>query len=219
MLVFITFLVATVFLIIVNFNEMKKIKEEACDEKYDNKIATLPDNKQVCSELQKMINKECEIQLDDNTRSSAYIFFLDKIILSNNEMSKKSFSRILFIAHECIHSIQSRKMHIANFTLKNILNIFTFVLFIVLFLNKISVELLLTYFLVAFISFCINMILETDAIYRSLILARKYLSKYDSNEIADRYEEMVPKTIKGIYFRYASFSIYVVFIMSISLII
>ena len=63
------------------------------------------------------------------------------------------------------------------------------------------------------------MILETDAIYRSLILARRYLSKYSLNEIADRYEEMVPKTIKGMYFKYASFSIYVICIMSISLII
>lgn len=219
MLVFITFLIATIFLVIINFNEMKKIKEQAIDEKYDRKIAMLPDNKQVCNELQKMINKECEIQLDDNTTSSAYIFFLDKIILSNNEISKKSFSRILFIAHECIHSIQNKNMHIANFTLKNAVNIFTIALFVILFMNKITVDILLTYFLVAFISFCINMILETDAIYRSIILARKYLSKYNLDEIADRYEEIIPKTIKGIYFRYASSYIYVIFIMSISLII
>lgn len=218
MLVFITFLIATIFFVIVNLYEINKIKKEASNEKFDKIIATLPDNKQVCSEMQKIIGKECEIQLDDNTNSSAYIFFLDKIILSNNEMSKKNFSRILFIAHECIHSIQSKKMHITNFILKNAVNIFTLALFIALFMKKISVEVLLVYFLISFMSFCINMILETDAIYRSIILSRKYLSKYDSEKIADRYEEMIPKTINGIYFRYASSAIYIIFIMSISLI-
>ena len=111
-----------------------------------------------------------------------------------------------------------REVWLFALILKNAVNIFTIILFVILFMNNISVDILLAYFLVAFISFCVNMILETDAIYRSLILARKYLSKYSLLEIEDRYEEMVPKTIKGVFFRYASSCVYIIFIMTISLI-
>lgn len=218
MLIFIVFLIASMFFVIINIRNIKEIEKEASDEKYDKIISALPDNEKVCKEMQQIINKQCEIQLDENTKSSAYIFFLNKIILSNNEMSKNSFSRILFIAHECIHSIQDKKFHIANFILKNTLNLFTLTLIILLFMKKISSEILLIYFLIAFISFCVNMILEADAIYRSLLLSKDYLEKHNKEEVSKKYEEMISKTINAIYFKYASFSIYIICIMSISFI-
>lgn len=219
MLLFITFFIACIFCTVVNIMMSNEIKKMASDKKYDEIVSNLPDNKEICEEFQKMLNTNCEISLDNNSRSSAYIFFLNKIILSNTEESKKNFSRILFIAHECIHSVQSQKIHIANFILKNIVNLFTLLLLIFFFIKSITLELVLVYFLISFISFCINMILETDAIYRSLILSRKYLLKYNYEEIADRYEYIIPKTIMGMFFRYASSGIYTVFIMTIYFII
>lgn len=219
MLVFITFLVASIFFAFINIKMTNEMKKLASDEAYDEIVSKLPNNKEICEEFQNMLGTNCEIAVDENSKSSAYIFFLNKIILSNTADSKKNFSRILFIAHECVHSVQSKTLHVSNFILKNIVNIFTVLLFVLLCLNKITLDICTIYFLISFISFCVNMAMESDAIYRSLILSRKYLEKYNCTQIADRYEYIIPKTAIGMFFRYASFCIYVITIMMVSLII
>lgn len=219
MVVFITFLLASIFFAFINIKMSNEMKKLASDEAYDEIISRLPSNKEICEEFQNMLGTNCEIAVDDESKSSAYIFFLNKIILSNTPDSKKNFSRILFIAHECVHSVQSKNLHISNFILKNIVNIFTVVLFVLLCMNKITLDICMVYFLISFISFCVNMAMESDAIYRSLILSRRYLEKYNCPDIADRYEYIIPKTAIGMFFRYASFSIYTIFILTISLII
>ena len=218
MLLFIVFLSASIFFVIACLETFKEMKKLSTNKEYDEIISNLPDNKSICEEIQKMINTNCEISVDNNSKSSAYIFFLNKIILSNTADSRKNFSRILFIAHECAHSTQDRKLHVANFAFKNIVNIFTIILFIVFFMKMVTLEIIICYFLVAFMSFCFNMILESDAIYRSLSISRKYLTKYNCEKIADRYEYIVSKTISGMYFRYAAPTIYIIFVMTISLI-
>ncbi len=219
MLVFITFLLASILFAFINIKMTNEMKKLASDETYDKVIAKLPNNKEVCEEFQKILGTNCEIALDSTAKSSAYIFFLNKIILSDTEEARKNFSRILFIAHECVHSVQSKNLHISNFILKNIVNIFTIVLLVLLCMNKITLNTLMIYFLISFISFCVNMAMESDAIYRSLILSKKYLEKRECIEVADRYEYIISKTAIGMFFRYASFGIYAITIAAVSLII
>lgn len=219
MLVFITFLLASILFAFINIKMTNEMKKLASDETYDKVIAKLPNNKEVCEEFQKILGTNCEIALDSTAKSSAYIFFLNKIILSDTEEARKNFSRILFIAHECVHSVQSKNLHVSNFILKNIVNIFTIVLLVLLCMNKITLNTLMIYFLISFISFCVNMAMESDAIYRSLILSKKYLEKRECIEVADRYEYIISKTAIGMFFRYASFCIYAITIAAVSLII
>ena len=194
--------VVILFLIFINKQTMKDIKELSTDDTYDKQTASLPSNEIICKEIQHFLGNECEIKLDDEAKSSAYIFFQNKIILSNTEDSKKNYTRILFIAHECIHSIQSRMTHIINFVLANIRNIYDIILLVLLMIGRGSLELIMVSFLISFLSFYYRMILEVDAIYRSVIVSRKYLKENNLEFVADRYEEIIPKTISGLYFTY-----------------
>ncbi len=191
-----------IMLFVLNYKSLKETKLLSSDEELDKATECLPSNAEICKELQEMLGSNSKVELDDKTKSSAFIFYLNKIILSNTESSKKDFSRVLFIAHECVHSIQDKTMHIINFTLANIKNIFDIVVFVLLILKRCSLELITISLLVSFLSFYYRIILESDAVYRSVIYSRKYLEKKGLNYVADRYEEIVPKTIKSMYFSY-----------------
>lgn len=199
LIVLINFLI---LLIILNFNSLKEIKKLSSDKALDDVVKNLPSNDEICYKLQEIVGSKCDVELDDNTKSSAYIFFKNKIILSNNNESKNNFSRILFIAHECIHSIQSKRDHIINFVFANIKNVFDIFLLIYLILGKGSFELIMISFMISFFSFYFRMQLEVDAVYRSVTLSRKYLSKFNLENIADKYEDIVSKTVNGMYYAY-----------------
>ena len=189
-------------LFLLNHKLLKETEKLASDEKLDKQTEALPNNEKICKEVQQMIGSKCAIQLDDKAKSSAYIYFLNKIILSNTERSRKNYSRVMFITHECIHSIQDKLTHKINFALANLKNIYDIVLLVLILLHKASLELIFISFLISFLSFYYRMILEVDAVYRSVIVSRKYLDKKGMTNVADRYDEIVPKTIQGMYFSY-----------------
>ncbi|MBQ9267474.1 MAG: hypothetical protein IJ217_04265 [Clostridia bacterium] len=202
MAIFILLVVVMLALYLLNAKLLKETQRLASDEELDKVTESLPDNEEICTEIQKDLGSKCKIELDDKAKSSAYIFFLNKIILSNTESSKKNYSRVLFIAHECVHSVQDRLTHQMNFGLANIKNLYDIILLVLLLLRKGSLELIMISFLISFVSFYYRMILEADAVYRSVMVSRKYLKKRDLEYIADKYEEIVPKTIQSMYFSY-----------------
>ncbi len=204
MIILFILLIAIIFLLIVNHKTLQETKELATNVSFDKITEALPNNEEICKEIQKQVGHECEIQLDSNAKSSAYIFFQDKMILSDTESSRKNYTRVLFIAHECVHSVQDKKTHWINFTLANIKNLYDFILFILLLFGKGSLELIMISFLISFLSFYYRIILEADAVYRSVMVSKKYLGKKNLDSIAEKYEEIIPKTIAGMYFSYIS---------------
>jgi hypothetical protein len=165
-------------------------------------LSALPSNLSICAEMQKMIGNECKIELDDKTKSSAYIFFLNKIILSNTEKSRISYSRILVIAHECIHSTQKSIFHILNFIFANAMILHDLYTLFLLILNACTEEHIALSILLTFIHIYFRIFLETDAVYRSVILANKYLENKGFDKVIDKYNEIVPETINAMYFTY-----------------
>lgn len=194
--------VVIIFLFVTNKKTLMEMKSLATDVTLNNLTKDLPSNEMICKEIQNIVGSKCDIKLDDEAKSSAYIFFQNKIILSNTKSNKEDYSRVLFIAHECVHSVQSKMMHIINFVVANIKNLYDVILFFVLILGKGSLEMITISFLISFLSFYYRITLETDAVYRSVILARKYLGNNKLSNVADRYEYIVPKTISGMYFSY-----------------
>ena len=187
-------------LYVLNYKTLKDTKAFASDEELDKLTEVLPSNEEICMDIGEMLGSTCKVELDNKSKSSAYIFFSDKIILSNTKSSQKNFSRVLFIAHECVHSVQEKSMHIINFILANISNLYDIFLIVLLLMRKASLELVTVSFIISILSFYYRIILETDAVYRSVIYSRKYLESKNLNVVADRYEEIVPKTISGMYF-------------------
>jgi hypothetical protein len=194
--------VIILILLLTNYKTLSKIKAYANDSELDILLSSLPSNISICMEMQKMIGNECIIELDDKTKSSAYIFFLNKIILSNTEKFRNSYSRVLLIAHECIHSMQSRMTHILNFIFANVMILHDIYTLITLILGICTEEYIALAILLTFIHIYFRIILETDAVYRSMTLSDKYLENKGLDKVVDKYNEIVPATINGMYFMY-----------------
>jgi hypothetical protein len=47
-----------------------------------------------------------------------------------------------------------------------------------------------------------RIILEADAVYRSLMLANKYLEGKGFDQVIEKYNEIIPSTINAMYFTY-----------------
>lgn len=202
MYLLIVLLVIIIFLVLTNRKILIEMKQLATDNLLNEQTKNLPDNEEICKSIQRMVGSDCKIKLDNDAKSSAYIFFQNKIILSNIKSNKEDYSRVLFIAHECVHSIQNKQTHLINFILANVKNLYDIILLVFLVIGRGSLEMIAISFLISFLSFYCRMILETDAVYRSVIFARKYLENMNLNNIADKYEEIVPKTVSGMYFSY-----------------
>ena len=202
MLFLITLLLVIIFLSILNLRKLKEVKYLATDIDLDSYASSLPENEEACKDMLKIVNSKCNIELDSETKSSAYIFFQNKIILSNNNSSQTNYSRFLFIAHECIHSIQDKKIHIINFIMTNLLYLFFIISGILIVLGKSSEWLLLTLLLISFMQFYFRITLETDAMYRSITLAEMYLKDKNADKLIERYHYIIPHTIDTVYFIY-----------------
>lgn len=201
-----TFLIVLVVVVLIlyllNYKVLQETKKVASDEKLDEKASILPSNEEICKDIQEMLGSNCEIQLDDDAKNSAYVFYLNKIFLSNTKRSRQNYTRVMFIAHECVHSVQNILTHKMNFALANLRNLYDIVIAIAFILGKGSWEVLMISFLLSFISFYYRMMLETDAVYRSVMVSRRYLKEKNLEEIADKYEDITSKTISGMYFSY-----------------
>ena len=86
---------------------MKKIKEIGTDTELDELTKKYPDNIDICKEYLKMLeNEDVNIEEDRNSNSTLYLVMSNKIFIAN---LRESYTRIQTIAHECLHSIQSKK--------------------------------------------------------------------------------------------------------------
>ena len=93
-----------------NFKKAKSLQEDKTLEKLINKF---PDNITVAKEMLKSLNNEkVKVEETKSDNTSLYIAITDKILIAN---IKNNYSRIQTIAHECLHSIQDRKILLFNF--------------------------------------------------------------------------------------------------------
>ena len=117
--IMVVFLVFIMIVLRILFGANKKqIKLIAKNDKLDEIAKKYPDNIEMCKEyLQILGNNTVIVEEDKNAKSSLYIALSNKILIGD---VKESFTRIQTIAHECLHSIQDRKILIFNFIYSNI---------------------------------------------------------------------------------------------------
>ena len=166
-LIIIIALISSVVMILLMPINIKKLNKIAIDKELNKISEKYPDNIEICKEiLKKMENEKTQIEENAESDSTLYIALQDKIYLGNMH---GSFTRIQTIAHECLHSIQDRKVLIFNFIFSNILLI------------------------ISMLYYAIRMFLENDAMTKSEYLAKEYLKE---KKILD--EEEVKKIGKGL---------------------
>ena len=136
---------------------------------------------------------------DKENKTSLYIAISDTIFIAN---IKNTFTRIQTIAHECLHSIQNRRMLMFNFYYSNIYLVY-FALSIIFTISgvfknyNLQVIILL---LMSFVYYVVRAYLETDAMLKAKYVAENYMKEYikqnkvctekEVEEISEQYDKM-----------------------------
>ena len=160
LIVLVIILIIGVFIFEIN---IKKLKEAGNNKECDEIVSKFPENKEICEEiLEKLDNRKVKIKENNDKTASLYIAITDTIFIAN---ISKTYTRIQTIAHECLHSIQNKKMLIFNYIFSNIYILY-FILSIVLtifnvFKNYELQIIILSVF--GFLYYAVRAYLETDA--------------------------------------------------------
>lgn len=192
---YICILIGLLLIIVIGyyiFNvSLKEMKNAGKNEKLDEIASRFPENKEVCKDiLKKLDNTKVKIKEneDKNNKTSLYIAISDSIFIAN---IKDTYTRIQTIAHECLHSVQSRKLLLFNFIYSNIYIIY-FILSVVLTIfgvfkdAKLQIIILLV---LSFLYYVVRAYLETDAMTKAKYLAKEYMLDYiNKNPICTQQE-------------------------------
>lgn len=181
----ITIIIAIIAIIVINSMmkvNIKKIEEIALNKQLNNIAKKYPSNKEICKTiLEKLDNKTTKTEEDNTSNATLYIAIQDKITIGN---MYDSFTRIQTIAHECLHSIQDRKMLIFNFIFSNIYLLYFFIICILVIMMELSntTTILLSNILLilSFVYYVVRIFLENDAMIKAEYLAKDYMEEYNS---------------------------------------
>lgn len=205
-IVVIAFILASTVLLKIAFSidtkEVEPLKENKDLEILTNK---LPENTQIAKEMLEILgNQTVKVEVSKNSKTSLYIAITNKISIAD---IKNNYARIQTIAHECLHSVQDRRLLLFNFIFSNIIILYWLTISILTAIHVITniaipVFMLL---LMATIKLAIRGFLETDAIIKSKYLSKEYmeskniLTEKEIISIIEKYDEInkiaVPFTI------------------------
>lgn len=175
----------------MNFKEYVKYYINGKRGKFDIRdiINKMPENDIIASDiLRKLNNNTTKIVKDDDIKGNYYVFLKDTIYFANNSKSIKDYSRLTLIAHECVHSIQSKILQIFNFTFSNLEIFFFLVIMILKLFFKID-NIDYIYVTILLLSIFFRYTLEIHASLKSIKLTKDYLflKNIDSKEIELTY--------------------------------
>lgn len=187
----VTIVVTVILKIIFDYN-IKILKNIGKDEELDNLAKRYPSNIEICKDYLKILNNE-KVKIEENkdSETSLYIAITDKISIAN---ISNTYTRIQTMAHECLHSIQDRKVLLFNFIFSNIYLIYYFAICILGILNFLSYKMMfLNIFLIFSLAYYIvRAYLENDAMIKARYLAKDYMfeKKYTT-------EQEISKLVSG----------------------
>lgn len=188
------------FLMKANNKELEKI---ALDEKLNKIAEKYPSNPEICKEiLKKLENQKVKIEEDTKSETTLYLAMEDKISIGNTH---NSFTRIQTMAHECLHSIQDRKILIFNFIYSNVYLLYFIITSILVIIKKLPQELLFSNILLilSFIYYVIRIYLENDAMIKAEYVAKQYIeeqkisSKEEIEQLMQGFKKLNQGAIKG----------------------
>lgn len=188
-------IVAIIAIITIYFmmkTNAKELKEIALDQELNSIAEKFPDNTEICKAILKKIgNETTKIEEDKKSETTLYIAMQDKVSIGNTH---ESFTRIQTMAHECLHSIQDRKMLIFNFIYSNIYLIYFVITCVLVIVKKIENIMLYSniFLILSFIYYVVRVFLENDAMIKAQYIAREYME-----EQAIVTEEEINKVFNG----------------------
>lgn len=194
---------------IFDFN-LKKIKEIGEDKELDVINQKYPENIEICKYyLKKLNNENVKIEEDENSNATLYLVMSNKICIAN---LKDRYTRIQTIAHECLHSIQSKKLLWFNFIFSNIYLVYFFIICILAIFKVLPYKMMFLSILIifGFVFYAVRTYLENDAMIKARFLAKEYIeekgisSQEEINKIIKKYDELNDIGIKCTNFQLLS---------------
>ena len=182
---------------------VKQLEKIALNPELNEISKKYPRNIEICKTiLEKLENKTTKLEEDINSEATLYIAIEDKISIGNTH---GSFTRIQTMAHECLHSIQDRKMLIFNFIYSNIFIVYFLVICILVVIKKLPNSMLFSNILLifSFIYYVIRVFLENDAMIKAEYIAREYVeeqkisTKEEIKKICEGFRVLNNGCIKG----------------------
>lgn len=167
---------------------LKKVKKVTENKELDEMAKKYPNNIEICkSFLKKLNNEKVKIEENSDNEASLYIAVTNKILIAN---ISNTYTRIQTIAHECLHSVQDRKILMFNFIFSNIYILY-YIIICVLAIFKIlpnKLVFLSIYLLLSLAYYMVRIYLENDAMINAKYLAKEYMEeiKISSKEEIDK---------------------------------
>lgn len=190
----------------INIRKLKQFVEYE-ETKFNKLVEKYPSNIEICkSILKKLNNKDVKIEEDKNSKTCLYIVQTNKIVIAD---VKNSYTRIQTIAHECLHSIQKRKILLFNFIFSNVYLLYFIIVGIFAITNKIQDSMLYIsiMILLSYIYYFIRSYLEDDAMLKARFLAEDYMkevnisSKEEIENIIKSYDKINDVGIRTVNFQ------------------
>ena len=190
----------------INIRKLEQFVEYE-ETKFNKLVEKYPSNIEICkSILKKLNNKDVKIEEDKNSKTCLYIVQTNKIVIAD---VKNSYTRIQTIAHECLHSIQKRKILLFNFILSNVYLLYFIIVGIFAITNKIQDSMLYIsiMILLSYIYYFIRSYLEDDAMLKARFLAEDYMkevnisSKEEIENIIKSYDKINDVGIRTVNFQ------------------
>lgn len=189
---------------------IKKIKQIGENKELDELTEKYPENVEICKYyLKKLNNENVKIEEDKNSNATLYLVMSNKIFIAN---LKNSYTRIQTIAHECLHSIQSKKLLWFNFIFSNIYLVYFFIICILAVFKVLPYKMMFLSILIilGFIFYSVRTYLENDAMIKARFLAKDYMqqegisSQEEIDKIVGKYDELNDAGIKYTNFQLLS---------------
>ncbi len=203
--IIINILICVIVVLRILFGSSKKqIEAIAKNEKLDEWTKKYPSNVEICKKYLEMLNnKTVTVEEDKTANTSLYIAITNKIVIAD---VKDSFTRIQTIAHECLHSIQDRKILMFNFIYSNIYIIYFLIISIMKLFKILPNEMMFLAILIigGFIYYFIRSYLENDAMIKARFWAKEYMehqkisSQEEIDEIINNYDRLNDVGIKAV---------------------
>lgn len=198
-IIIILFLIMVLVILAIVYDvNIKKIKQFAKTEesKFNEITNKYPSNIEICKYiLNKLKNNNVKVEEDKNSETCLYIAVTNKIVIAN---VKNSYTRIQTIAHECLHSIQSRKILLFNFIYSNIYILYFLITTILSIFNILPNKMLFLsiMLILSYVYYFVRSYLENDAMIKAKFLAKEYMEEVkiskneEINSIVDSFEKL-----------------------------
>ena len=209
---------------IFDFN-MKKLKSLGENKELDELTKKYPNNIDICKYyLKKLNNESVNIEEDKDSNTTLFLVISNKIFIAN---LKDSYTRIQTIAHECLHSVQSKRLLWFNFVFSNIYLIYFFIVCALGVFRLLPYKMLFLSILILFglVFYAVRVYLENDAMIKARFLSEDYMkelnisSQEEIERIVSSYDGINNIGIRCINFKLLSnvfFKIFVLLIIAIA---